>query len=234
LPDRIAEGVITDMGTQCMLDTATARRMMVDGQIRTADVTNLELIAAMLAVPRERFVPTPLAGQAYCDGDIAIAGGRALLKPMVLAKLLQAAAPGSGDHVLDVGCGTGYSSAVLSRLVGSVVALEEDASLLRQAQQALADTGATNVTITRGPLTAGWPAAAPYDLILLDGATEIVPEALGGQLKPNGRLACIFGRAPTGKGMLYSMVEGRLVGRPIFDAAAWLLPGFVAPPAFVF
>src|SRR5277367_4837456 len=101
-----------------MFDTAAARRMMVDGQVRTADVTNLDLIAAMLAVPRELFVPSPLAGQAYLDSDIAVGDGRVLLKPMVLAKLIQAAKVSASDHVLDVGCGTGYSSAVLSRVVG--------------------------------------------------------------------------------------------------------------------
>lgn len=218
-----------------MFDTTTARRMMVDGQVRTADVTNLDLIAAMLAVPREQFVPPSLAGQAYLDSDIPLGAGRALLKPMVLAKLIQGAQVSASDHVLDVGCGTGYSSAVLSHLVGSVVALEEDTTLARRAQGALsAGHGAANVTVAIGPLTAGWPAAAPYDLILLDGATEITPEVLGRQLKPGGRMACVLGRAQTGKAMIYRMIEGHLVGRPIFDAAAPLLPGFAATPTFVF
>jgi len=217
-----------------MFDTVKARRMMVDGQVRTADVTNLDLIAAMLAIPRELFVPPSLVGQAYLDGDIPLGGGRALLKPMVLAKLVQGAHVGAADHVLDVGCGTGYASAVLSRLVGSVVALEEDATLARGAQEALGAVGAANVTVATCPLTAGWPAAAPYDFILLDGATEIVPDALGRQLKPDGRMACIVGRGPTGKAMLYRKVEGHLVGRPIFDAGAQILPGFAALPAFVF
>jgi len=216
-----------------MFDTVAARRMMVDGQVRTADVTNLDLIAAMLAVPRELFVPPGLAAQAYVDGDIPIGAGRALLKPMVLAKLIQGAQVDAGDHVLDVACGTGYSSAVLARIVGSVVALEEDAALAQRAEEALTAAGA-HVTVVRGSLNAGWPPAGPYDVILLNGATEIVPEALGRQLKPDGRLACIFGRAPNGKGMIYRLVEGRLVGRPIFDAGAPVLPGFVAPPAFVF
>ena len=217
-----------------MFDTATARRMMVDGQVRTADVTDLDLIDAMAALPRERFVPPALAEQAYRDGDIAIADGRVLLKPMVLAKLIQAARVRSSDHVLDVGCGTGYSSAVLARLAGAVVALEEDAALAQQAKETLAATDGSHVTVVTAPLTAGWPAAAPYDVILLNGATEILPETLGRQLKPDGRLACIFGRGPTGKAMIYRRIEGQLVGRPVFDAAAPALPGFVAPLAFVF
>lgn len=217
-----------------MFDTATARRMMVDGQVRTADVTNLDLIAAMLAVPRELFVPPSLVGQAYVDRDLPVGAGRAMLKPMVLAKLIQSAQVSTTDHVLDVGCATGYSSAVLSRLVGSVVALEHDAALARRAQEALSAFGATNVSVAVGPLNAGWPAAAPYDVILVNGATEIVPEAVGRQLKPEGRMASILGRAPTGKAMIYRMIEGHLVGRPIFDAVAPVLPGFVAPAEFVF
>ncbi len=217
-----------------MFDTVAARRMMVDGQIRTADVTDLDLINAMLAVPRERFAPPAVAGQAYVDGDLPIGDGRALLKPMVLAKLLQALQVRRDSHVLDVGCGTGYSSAVLARLAGSVVALEENEDLARQARLALAAAADAHVVCAIGPLTTGWPQAGPYDLILLNGATEILPDALGRQLKPEGRLACVFGRAPTGKAMTFRQIEGHLAGRPIFDASAALLPGFAAPPSFVF
>ena len=217
-----------------MFDTSTTRRLMVEGQVRTADVTDLDLLEAMLTLPRERFVPPALAGLAYIEGDIPIVRGRALIKPMVLAKLIQAAHVRRTDRVLDVGCGTGYSAAVLARLAGSVIALEADAELAREAKAALAAVGATGVEVVVGPLTAGWPAAAPYDVILLDGATEIVPEPLARQLKPDGRLACVYGHAAAGKGMIYRLSEGHLVGRPIFDAAAPLLPGFAAPPAFVF
>ena len=122
---------------------------------------------------------------------------------------------------------------MLARLAGSVVALEEDADLARQAKETLAAVGA-KVEVVVGPLTAGWPSAAPYDVILLDGATEIVPEALGRQLKPDGRLLGVHGRPPAAKAMIYHLIEGRLAGRPIFDAAALLLPGFAAPPQFVF
>jgi len=217
-----------------MFDAAAARRLMVEGQVRTADVTDPELLDAMLTVPRERFVPPSLAELAYLDKDLPIVGGRALLKPMVLAKLIQAARVGSEDRVLDVGCAMGYSSAVLARLAGSVVALEENAELVGQARESLAAVGALRVELAVGPLIAGWPAGGPYDVILLNGATEIVPEALSRQLKPEGRLVCVHGRSPAAKAMIYYVIEDRLVGRPVFDAAAPLLPGFVAPPTFVF
>ena len=223
-----------------MTDFVAARRMMVDGQVRTSDVTDLRLIAAMLDLPRERFVPEGKAGLAYVDLDVPVlaaemgATARRLLKPMVLAKLIQAAEIGDDDHVLDVGCATGYSSAVLARLARSVIALEQDPSLARLASENLRAIGASNATAVTGLLTEGWPVGAPYDAILLDGATEIAPKALLRQLKDGGRLVGVLGRAPLGKAMLYRAVGHDVSGRPVFDAAAPLLPGFSAPPAFVF
>jgi protein-L-isoaspartate(D-aspartate) O-methyltransferase len=228
------KAVAQNIGMPRMFDSATARRNMVDGQVRTADVTNPDLIAALLEVPRERFVPAGLEAQAYLDGEIAVAPGRVLPRPMVLARLLQAARVSERDHVLDIGCGLGYSAAVLARLAGSVVALEADASLAQQAKAVLAANGAAGVVVVSGPLVEGWAAAAPYDLILLDGATEIVPDALGRQLKPDGRLVCMFGGSPIAKGTIFRLAERRLLGRAIFDAGAPLLPGFTAQPAFVF
>jgi protein-L-isoaspartate(D-aspartate) O-methyltransferase len=216
-----------------MFDSAVARRHMVDGQIRTADVTNPNLVTAMLTVPRELFVPPALASQAYSDGDVALGQGRFLLRPIVLAKLIHGANLRPGEHVLDVGCGTGYSAAVLAHMGASVVALEEP-DLARRAESVLAPSGSTGIAVVSGPLTQGWPASAPYDLIFVNGATEITPETLGRQLKPSGRLAAIFGRGPAAKAMIYRLIEGKLVGRPIFDAGAPVLPGFAAPPAFVF
>ena len=216
-----------------MLDAAKARRFMVDGQVRTADVTDPDMVEAMLSLPRERFMPAGKAALAYLDSDIPLAKDRALLKPMVLAKLIQAAQVARGDRVLDVGCGTGYSTALLAHIAGSAVGLEEDVDLAARAREALASVGA-RAEVVVGPLTAGWPAGTPYDVILLNGATEIVPETLGAQLKPDGRLACIYGRSPVGKAMIYRLSEGRLVGRPVFDAAAPVLPGFAAAPQFVF
>ncbi len=167
-----------------MTDFSAARRMMVDGQVRTSDVTDLRIIAAMLEVPRERFVPPADAALAHLDLDVPCFRGsrgepvRRLLKPMVLAKMIQAAAVTAVDRVLDVGCATGYSSAVLARLARSVVALEEDDVLARLAGETLSAVGPETVTVVTGPLTAGWPAQAPYDVILLNGATEIVPREL--------------------------------------------------------
>jgi protein-L-isoaspartate(D-aspartate) O-methyltransferase len=217
-----------------MFDAAKARRLMVEGQVRTADVTDVVLLDAMLSLPRERFLPPSLAPLAYVDGDIPVAKGRALLKPMVLAKLVQAARVDAGDRVLDVGCATGYSSALLARLAGSVVALEEDAELASQAKSALAAVGAGQVEVVIGPLTAGWAAGGPYDVILLNGATEVAPDTLGRQLKPDGRLLGVYARSAASKAMIYHQIEGRMVGRPVFDAAARVLPGFSAPPEFVF
>ena len=217
-----------------MFDAANARRLMVEGQVRTADVSDTNLLDAMASVPREKFLPTSLAALAYLDNDIQIAKGRAMLRPMVLAKLIQAARIQAGDRVLDVACGTGYSSAVLARLAGSVVALEDDAELARDAKEALASVMVNAVEVMVGPLSAGWPAGGAYDVVLINGSAEIVPDAFAGQLKPDGRLLAIFGRAPATKGTIFHLVEGRLVGRPIFDGAARLLPGFAAPQSFVF
>jgi protein-L-isoaspartate(D-aspartate) O-methyltransferase len=223
-----------------MTDFATARRMMVDGQVRTSDVTDLRIIAAMLELPRERFVPQGKAGLAYLDLDLPVTqpkpgeAARRLLKPMVLAKMVQAAGLAENDRVLDVGCASGYSSALLARLAGSVIALEEDEALARQARENLAAVGAANATVVTGPLTEGWQGSAPYDVIFVNGASEIVPHALARQLKEGGRLVAVVGRPPAAQAMVYRCVAGDISGWPIFDAAAPLLPGFAAPPAFVF
>jgi protein-L-isoaspartate(D-aspartate) O-methyltransferase len=221
-----------------MADFAAARRMMVDGQIRPNDVRDPRIVEAMLEIPRERFVAASNADFAYGDLDLPIGGNarfpRRLLKPMVLAKMVQAAAVGPSDHVLDVGCATGYSSALLARLAASVVALEEDPGLAKTAEQTLSDLRTSNVTIVTGAAIKGWPAGAPYDVIFLNGATEVVPKSLLAQLKEQGRLIAIMGRAPAGRVILYRCVGGNMSGWPVFDAAAALLPGFAEPPAFVF
>jgi protein-L-isoaspartate(D-aspartate) O-methyltransferase len=221
-----------------MPDFSALRRMMVDGQVRTSDVTERRLLAAMLELPRERFVPAQKMELAYLDLDIQVSESgnpaRWLLKPMVLAKLLQAAEIAETDHVLDVGCASGYSAALLGRLAGDVTALEEDASLAQAAKKSLAAFGAPNMTVVTGPLAAGWAQGGPYDVIVLEGATEVEPRSLLGQLKPGGRLLCIMRRGPAGNAMLFRALEGELRGIPIFDASAHLLPGFRKTPEFVF
>jgi protein-L-isoaspartate(D-aspartate) O-methyltransferase len=220
-----------------MFDFAAARRMMVDCQVRTADVTDQRIIAAMQELPRERFVPERNASLAYLDLDVAVTEAkpaRRLLKPMVLAKLIQAAEIGPQDRVLDVGCATGYASALLARLARQVTALEEDATLARHARENLAAVGAANAEVVSGPLTGGWPAGAPYDVILVDGAAEVVPERLLRQLAEGGRLVGVVGRTPASKAVLYLAGAGQASAVPIFDAAAAALPGFAEPPQFVF
>ncbi len=218
-----------------MTDFAAARRHMVDGQVRTADVTDLRLIAAMLEVPRERFLPPAAAALAYIDLDVPLEGAkppRRLLKPMVLAKLIQALDLAATDKVLDVGCAIGYAAAVLSRIAGQVVALEQDKSLAEAASAALA--AQPNVSVVTGTLAEGSPQEAPFDAIVLEGATEVVPQALCRQLKDGGRLVCVLGSGPAAKAMLYRRSGEEVGSRAIFDAAAAVLPGFAKPPAFAF
>jgi protein-L-isoaspartate(D-aspartate) O-methyltransferase len=217
-----------------MIDFTQARRMMVDGQVRPTDVTDRDLLAAMLELPRERFVPTELASVAYLDRDVAVDPKRAMLKPMVPARMIQAAQVGRAERALDVAGGTGYSAAILARLAASVTALEDDAIRTGRCGDILKGLGLANVTAVTGSLDAGWPAAAPYDVILVNGAVEVEPHDLFAQLNEGGRLICIFGAGPDGKAMLYRKDRGEIGSRTLFDAAAPVLPSFTRAPAFTF
>lgn len=220
-----------------MIDFAELRRAMVDAQVRANDVTDLRIVSAMMSTPRERFVPAKLSDFAYIDDDLLVKDGappRYLMEPMVLAKLLQAADVRPSDLVLDVGAGAGYSAAVLADLAGQVVALEEDIDLLAQGSGVLVDLGVLNVAFVQGPLAAGWPGEAPYDVILLNGAVDSVPEELLTQLKPGGRLVAMVGRGRAGRATVYTNTTGGIGSRVVFDAAVPVLPGFEARPSFVF
>jgi protein-L-isoaspartate(D-aspartate) O-methyltransferase len=215
-----------------MTDFAAARRHMVDGQVRTADVTDLRIISAMQEVPRERFAPAEATGLAYLDLALPVGGGRCLLKPVVLAKLIQALDLEPTDRVLVVGCATGYAAAVLAHIAGQVVALEQDDKLAQAAQSALA--AQPNVTVAKGPLVDGFANGGPYDAILIDGAVEFVPDALRRQLKDGGKLACVVGVPPQSSARLFRRSGDELGDRAIFEAAAVLLPGFAKTPVFAF
>jgi protein-L-isoaspartate(D-aspartate) O-methyltransferase len=222
------------------MDFATARRKMVDNQVRPNDVTDLRLIAAMLETPRERFVSADRANLAYVDADLPIeepgpgGAGRRLLRPMVLARLLQIAEITESDHVLDVACGTGYSSAILARLAKSVVALEDAPERAERAARLLAEMNVANVRVVSGPIEAGWPPAAPYDVILVNGAVELLPDKLLAQLKEGGRVVAIVGAGPVGVGTLYRSVANDVSGRAVFDAPAPALKAFARLKSFVF
>ena len=215
-------------------DFSELRTKMVDGQVRTTDVTDPAILEAMLAIPREAFVDEGRRPLAYIDEDIEIAPGRYLMEPSPFAKLVQLAEIRPGETVLDVGAGTGYSSAVLSRLAGRVVALESDAALADRARAALAALAIDNVTVVTGPLGAGHAEAAPYDVILLEGAVEVLPDALFAALRDGGRLVAVEGRGNAGVARLYLKSGGTVTGRRAFNAAVKPLPGFERTPAFVF
>ncbi len=217
-----------------MADFSGLRTKMVDGQVRTTDVTSLPLLDALLSVPREEFVPAARKSLAYIDEDLEIAPGRYLMEPSPFARIVQLADIQPGDFVLDVGAGTGYSAAVLSKLAGSVVALEQDPTLAAKAQSVLSALGYDTVAVVEGPLSAGYPAQAPYDVILLEGAVESIPQALFDQLKDGGRLLAVEGHGNSADVRVYVKQGSSVSARRAFNAAVKPLPGFNSVPTFEF
>jgi len=213
-------------------DFSELRTKMVEGQLRTTDVTDPAILDAMFAVPREAFVDEKRRALAYIDEDIEIAPGRYLMEPSPFAKLLQLAEITHADRVLDVGAGTGYSAAILSRLAASVVALESDPELAERARMLLAD--AVNVTVVTGKLAEGQAISGPYDVILLEGAVEQLPDALLSQLRDGGRLVAVEGRGNSAVARLHLKTGGSITSRGAFNAAVKPLPGFERTPAFEF
>ena len=210
------------------------RTKMVDCQLRPTDVTDPDILDAMLAVPRETFIDEKRRQLAYIDEDIEIAPARYLMEPSPFAKLVQLAGIGPEDRVLIIGAGSGYSAAVLSRLAAKVVALESDPALVERARSAVAALGCSNVEIAAGALSEGHAAGAPYDVILVEGAVETLPQGLHAQLREEGRLAVVEGVGNTGVARLYLRTGGSVTSRRAFNAAVKPLPGFERTPAFEF
>lgn len=202
-----------------MTDFDRARKLMVDNQLRTSGITDHRLLAAMGEVPRELFVPEVRRGLAYIDEAIGVGSGRKLGAPAPFAKLVQLAEIGHSDHVLDLGCGTGYSAAVLARLAGSVVAVESDASLAATARSTLASLGEGKVNVVEGALESAGKSKGPYDVIVIEGVVEAVADALFAQLKPEGRLVALVadsGRPPVAH--LFARSGKGIASRAAFDA----------------
>lgn len=218
-----------------MADFAQARQNMVDCQLRTNKLVHPALISQFEEIPRERFVDDAVQSIAYVDEDVSVGNGRYLMEPMVLARILQELSIGPSDIVLDVGCGTGYSSAILSGLAATVVGLECDTDLAARANDLLTDLAADNAIVVEGVLSEGYVTQGPYDVILVGGAVAAVPQALTDQLTEGGRLAAIIddGSGP-GRAVLMIKRNGNVSQRVLFDASVPKLPGFAPQEGFVF
>jgi len=226
-----------------MTDFEARRMAMVESQLRPNEVTDKGVLAAMRTLPRERFVPEARQAFAYMDDAIEVlsardgAPARALLAPMVQARLIQLAEVQPHETVLDVGCATGYSTAILASLGRSVVGLEPEPELVKAAKANLASCGLSNAEIVASDLTGGYGAGGPYDVIVVEGSVAEVPESLLSQLKAGGRLVAVRTREPNmrqGKAYLFVQVNGEVRGTAEFDAAAWPLPEFAPAPSFAF
>jgi len=219
-----------------MTEYANVRHNMVESQLRTNKVTNRRLIDAMDIVPRELFVPKQLAGVAYVDEDLMVAPDRYLMEPLVLARLLQAAEVTDQDVALDIACGTGYSSAVLGHLAGTVVGLEPDPKLAEQASMILSETGGDNIIVVPGSVVEGYSRQGPYDVILLNGGVPFVPPPLLDQLAEGGRMvAVVRGISDAlGRATLWVKLRGEISHRVLFDASVPPLPGIETESAFEF
>jgi protein-L-isoaspartate(D-aspartate) O-methyltransferase len=223
-----------------MSDLSLQRLNMVESQVRPSDVTDRRIPRAMNAVPREAFVSAARRSLAYLDIDLPLdvpgrgASGRVMLAPRTFAKLLQLASIEPNAVVLDIGCGTGYSSAIIARLAQTVVALEHDPALAQEATRVLQSLGADTVAVVQGDLVAGYPSEGPYDAIVIEGAVAARPEALLGQLKDGGRLVAILTDGRTGRAVVWQRTGAAISESDGFDAAAPYLPGFEPVPKFVF
>ncbi|TKA94131.1 protein-L-isoaspartate O-methyltransferase [Cereibacter changlensis] len=215
-----------------MTDFSTRRLMMVDTQIRPSDVTKFPIIDALLAVPREVYVPRDRRETAYMSDNLPIGSGRVILEPRTFAKFLDALNIQPGEAVLDLGCGLGYSTAVIARLAEAVVAVEEDETLATEAQRTLSQEGVDNAAVIVGPLAEGAAKHGPYDVIMLEGGVETVPEALLAQLKDGGRIGCLFMEGALGVARIGYRIDGAMTWRSVFNASAPVLTGFALERTF--
>jgi len=216
------------------MDYAAARTAMVEGQVRTNDVTDRALQAALRAVPRELFAPKSKRSLAYGDLDLPIAEGRWLLRPRDLSKLIQALAITPDDVVLDLACGRGYSTAVLAHLAEMVVGVEAEDGLVERASDALNTVGVSNAAVVKGDIKAGAPDQGPFNAIFVNGAVEEVPAAWLDQLADGGRLGVVVREAGVGRATVFTRAGGAVGSRVMFECATPLLPGFARPKAFTF
>lgn len=218
-----------------MLDYIQARTNMIDCQIYTAGVINPDVIEAFQTIPRERFVPDNVANVSYNDEDLALGNGRFLLEPIVHAKMIEALEPQKDHVILDVGCATGYSSAILSSIVSTVVALDEDQAMLERGNHAWEELNLCNIASYIGPLTEGQPENAPYDLIIINGAVETVPQKLLDQLAIGGRMISVIKKQGATMGevtLTENLGKNNFSSYTLFSAGSPYLPGFTSKPAF--
>jgi protein-L-isoaspartate(D-aspartate) O-methyltransferase len=217
-----------------MIDYAAARQAMVDRQVRPSDVTTYAIIGALLDVPREEFVPDPLKPIAYFGEHLMLGERRVLLDPWSFAKLLDIVEIRRGDLVLDIGCGLGYSAAVIARLAEAVIAVEEDEAMARSAEEILSRMGVDNAVVHTGPLAAGAAEHGPYDVVLIEGGIGELPAAVADQVKIGGRIGAIFSDGTYGQGRIGIKTESGIAWRRVFDSTAPILPGFERAKTFEF
>lgn len=216
------------------MDFQAARHNMVESQIKPNRVSDALVVAALAKLPRESFLPKAQQGIAYVDEAIDIGGGRHMMEPWVLARLLQTAEIQPDDVALVIGCGSGYEAAVLSTMASTVVALESDPDIAKQADKVLSKLSFDTVAVVEGGLARGYSRQAPYDVIFINGAVPHIPERLGNQLADGGRLVAIVGEGAYGRGTLLTRYDDVVTSREVFDAGTPTLPGFEQEPAFSF
>lgn len=209
---------------------------MVDNQLRTNEVFDLDILAAMGRLPREHFVASSMKSLAYSDQAVPMSGNgeRSMMAPTAAARLVQLAAPRRHDFALLVGCGSGFTAALVGELVSSVVAIESDPQLVAEASDVLAKLGIENVVVIEADLEAGYPCEAPYDLILINGAVDYVPEDLTQQVRDGGRLVAVVGEGLAAPAMMYRRSDDSVSGAAAFNLAIPHLPGFRQAAEFVF